>query len=408
MEPARFDFEALQPSMLRMIRSARTRLHKEGRVEDRDVAQSNASSMDSTAAASRRRSGVVRRSSMGQGGASENIPQEKALPPVAPASVLGDATNTYCTGPRLSSKVGIPCSSEVNVTEKNISQGFPSPLIDGELDGLAAKSDNPQQVAEYAQDVLQSMRNEEAMFLAPPTYMDRQLHVNSKMRAILIDWLIDVHKKYKLRTETLFLAVQLTDRYLENRAVAQRHLQLVGVTSLMIAAKFEEVYPPPIKEYVHVCDKAYVKEDFLKMEVLILQALGFQICLPTAMHFLEQYQTANGSQESHRYLAQYLLELTLAEYKMLKYPASHLAAASLLLSNKLLRRPSWSPAVAKQTKMTEPMLKECAKEMCAILEGAETNSLQAARRKYAQAKYHSVSKLNFMVGPTVQPAPTRT
>merc|ERR1719482_2639848 len=111
------------------------------------------------------------------------------------------------------------------------------------------------------------------------------------------------------------------------------------------------------------------------MEIKVLTALQFKICGPTAMSFLERYQSANGCTDAHRDLAQYLLELTLVDYKMLKYAPSHLAAAAILLSNKLLRRPSWTPAAVRHTKTTEAMLKECAKEMCVLLEAADTNPL---------------------------------
>merc|ERR1719281_1243265 len=81
---------------------------------------------------------------------------------------------------------------------------------------------------------------------------------------------------------------------------------------------------------------------------------------------------------------------------MVRYSPSHLAASAVLLSNKLLRRqPSWTPATVKHTRFTEQMLKECAKEMCTLLEHAQQSPLQAVRKKFAQLKYHSVSKINF-------------
>jgi cyclin B len=334
---------------------------------------------------------------MDQLAACENAAPEKVQVPVVPTAILGDATNTYCSGLALGQlTAGMPCPSKSSLVAEPI---VSSSLSEGEMDGLALHADDPQHVAEYAVDVFQVLRREEPLHLPSPSYMDRQVHVNAKMRAILIDWLVDVHKKYKLRPETLFLAVHLIDRYLEIQVTAQRQLQLVGVTSLMIAAKFEEVYPPQIKDFVYVTDKAYSREDILKMEVSILRALQFKICRPTAMHFLERYQNVNGCTDAHRDLAQYLLELTLVEYKMLKYAPSHLAAAAILLSNKLLRRPSWTPAAVRHTKMTEPMLKDCAKEMCVILESAENNQLQAVRKKFSQLKHHSVAKLNFMPAP---------
>merc|ERR1711908_238051 len=105
------------------------------------------------------------------------------------------------------------------------------------------------------------------------------------------------------------------------------------------------------------------------MEVLILGALNFRICRATATQFLERYQRVNGCDETQRDLAQYLLELSLVDYNMIKYSPSHSAAAAVLLSNKLLRhQPAWKEACIKHTKLTEQKLKECSKEMCALLE----------------------------------------
>jgi cyclin B len=244
------------------------------------------------------------------------------------------------------------------------------------------------------------MQREEVELLMQPTYMERQPYVNSKMRAILVDWLVDVHKKYKLRPETLFLAIALIDRFLEKRTTPRRYLQLVGVTGLLIAAKFEELYPPQVQDFVYVTDNAYTKEDMIRMEASMLTVLDFKIGCPTAVHFLDRYQCVNGCGETHRDLAQYLLELTLIDTKMAKYPPSHLAAAVLLLSNKLLRvQPSWSQAAATHTRMTEHMLKECAKEACGLLMHAEHNPLQAVRKKFSQQKYRAVAKLSFAGAP---------
>lgn len=280
----------------------------------------------------------------------------------------------------------------------------PQPVADMDVDLIHAE--DPQYVVEYVPDIYQHLEHEEA-FLAPcPSYMDRQVHVNAKMRAILVDWLVDVHKKYKLRPETLFLAISLIDRFLEQVVTERKYLQLVGVTALLVASKFEELYPPQIHDFVYVTDKAYTREEVITMEVRMLTALEFKICRPTAVHFLERYQCINGCTEAHRDLAQYLLELSLVEYKMIKYSPSHLAAAAIMLNNKLVRRqPSWTPALVKHTKLTESQLRECAKEMCALLENAEQSHLQAVRKKFSQLKHHSVAKINWTGASAHPPAP---
>lgn len=86
------------------------------------------------------------------------------------------------------------------------------------------------------------------------------------MRAILIDWLIEVHLKFKLLPETLFLTINLIDRYLEKQIIPRTKLQLIGVTSMLISSKYEEIYAPEVRDFVYITDKAYTKEEILAME----------------------------------------------------------------------------------------------------------------------------------------------
>ena len=79
------------------------------------------------------------------------------------------------------------------------------------------------------------------------------------MRAILVDWLIEVHHKFKLLPETMFITVSIIDRFLEKQLVSKLQLQLVGVTALMLACKYEEIYPPDVKDFVFITDGAYTK-----------------------------------------------------------------------------------------------------------------------------------------------------
>ena len=104
-----------------------------------------------------------------------------------------------------------------------------------------------------------------------------QRDINEKMRSILIDWLVDVHLKFKLNEETFFLTVNLIDRYLEKSVIPRTKLQLVGVAAMFMACKYEEIFSPELKDFVYVCDKAYTKEEILEMESLILTEINFEM-----------------------------------------------------------------------------------------------------------------------------------
>merc|ERR1719253_1774158 len=110
--------------------------------------------------------------------------------------------------------------------------------------------------------------------------------VKEKMRAILVDWLVEVHSKFKLMPETLYLTIELLDRYLAKSPVRRVKLQQVGVTCLFIASKYEEIHPPEIRDLVYITDRSSAREDIIETEIEILNTLGFEISKPTIYHYL--------------------------------------------------------------------------------------------------------------------------
>lgn len=261
------------------------------------------------------------------------------------------------------------------------------------------ESSNPQSVKEYASGIFNQLFDKELVSLPCADYMDSQTDITGKMRTILIDWLVEVHMKYRLSSETLHLTVNLIDRYLSKATVTRKRLQLIGVVAMFIAAKFEEISPPELHDWVYITDNAYTKEDVLKMECTMLTALSFQIMVPTAAHFFESLQKANGCNTVHREVAQYLLELSFLDVGMLKYSPSHTVAAALMLSNELLKRkPAWPAAMVQQSHHTEQSLRNCADHLRQLLEGDHAGAggqLQAVNKKFSVAQRHAVAKMKF-------------
>ena len=116
-----------------------------------------------------------------------------------------------------------------------------------------------------------------------------QKDVNEKMRAILIDWLVDVHAKFKMNHQTLFLTVNIIDRYLEQVPVPRTQLQLVGIASLFVASKYEEIYPPDLKEFVKCCDHTYSADQIIEVESHIILILNFNLVFTSAYQFFELF-----------------------------------------------------------------------------------------------------------------------
>jgi cyclin B len=258
-----------------------------------------------------------------------------------------------------------------------------------------------QSVQEYVQDIQDRLFSEESRFLPKSDYMDMQTDINTKMRMILIDWMIEVHMKYHLRAETLHLTINLIDRYLSRLPITRKRLQLVGVTSMFIASKFEEIHPPELHDWVYICDRAYTKEDILLMECAMLSTLSFQVVVPTAAHFFDFLEKANNGNcdAVHRTLAQYILELGLLDFRMLKHTPSHAVSAALLLSNQLLKvSPAWSGSMIRLSRHTEESLRECVEEFRGLL-GADFaragGQLQALHKKFSAKEHYGVAKMKF-------------
>jgi hypothetical protein len=133
------------------------------------------------------------------------------------------------------------------------------------------------------------------------------------MRAILVDWLVDVHLKFKMVPETLFVCVSLIDRYLEKVPVTRQYLQLVGVTAMFIASKYEEIYPPQIKDFIEVTDNSYTRAEVLQMEGSILEILEFNLTSPSPYRFMERYARVLDLDAKTTMLARFILELSLVD-----------------------------------------------------------------------------------------------
>ncbi|KRW98108.1 Cyclin-like protein [Pseudocohnilembus persalinus] len=218
-----------------------------------------------------------------------------------------------------------------------------------------------------------------------------QTDINEKMRGILLDWLIDVHLKFKLLPETLFITVNVIDRYLSLVDIHRTKLQLVGVAALFIACKYEEVYSVPhIKDLVYVCDKAYTKEEILSMEGQIIEKLDFNLISVSPLRFLDYYTKQIKMDEKNYMLCRYLIEMTLIELKMAKYKPSMIACASIYLVHKIRKNSQpWNEAqMQKNTLYCEQEIRPCAKDLCTLLQTIDKRStFKSLQRKFSLSQY---------------------
>ena len=296
------------------------------------------------------------------------------------------------------------CSKDIAIDDENEEKENETTIHNDDEEDIEMKDETenqniiynmyPQNADEYFDDIVNELKNNEEKFLPEFNYMAKQKDINNRMRAILIDWLIDVHLKYKMVPQTMYISVNLIDRYLSKNETSRVKLQLVGVASMFISSKYEEIYPPELKDFVYITDKAYVKSDVLDMEYKMLTSLNFDVTFPTQWSFLEIFRKKLNINQKTFNLAWFFLELSLINSKMLKYKYSQIAASAIMIAIKALNYFD-EVEFEKSTGYNKNDLQECVKEINNFYIYNSTHSLQAIRKKFSSKKYDEVSKIQL-------------
>ncbi|KAJ8678918.1 hypothetical protein QAD02_014705 [Eretmocerus hayati] len=267
---------------------------------------------------------------------------------------------------------------------------------------------NPILVSVYSSDIYDYLRKLELQFPVKRGYLQGQ-EVTPKMRCVLVDWLIEVHEQFHLMQETLYLTIAIIDRFLQDfRLITRKKLQLVGVTAMFIASKYEEMYSPDISDFVYITDNAYTKGEILQMELVMIKTLNFSFGRPLPLHFLRRYSKAGKALPIHHTLAKYFLEQCLVHYEVCHHPPSLIAAAAIYLSFLLLGHDEleegqyiWTKTLVHYSTYTLDDVLPVAQEISKIMVNTEKSKYQAARRKYTNPKHMKISLRPELKSPTL-------
>lgn len=257
-------------------------------------------------------------------------------------------------------------------------------------------------VSEYVNDIYNYLFQLEDEQILRENHLDDQEEVYPKMRGVLIDWINEVHFQFHLTPETFQMTVAIIDRYLQEVKDTKRtHLQLVGVTALFIAAKYEELVPPSIADFVYITDDTYNSKQIVQMELKIIKTLECNLSRPLPIHFLRRFSKAAKVEDIHHAMAKYFLELTSIEYDLAAYKPSEIAAASLFLALHLLKdnakvpmgfnNKHWSPTMQYYSRYTAEHLRPIAKKIATVVRNAPTAKLKAVYTKYQSSKLYKIA-----------------
>ncbi|XP_008549422.1 cyclin-A1 [Microplitis demolitor] len=261
-------------------------------------------------------------------------------------------------------------------------------------DNVKALKNNFYDVDEYRADIYNYLRIAETHHRPKPGYMKKQPDITYAMRSILVDWLVEVAEEYRLQSETLYLAVSYIDRFLSYMSVVRAKLQLVGTAAMFIAAKYEEIYPPDVGEFVYITDDTYTKKQVLRMEHLILRVLSFDLTVPTPLAFIRDLCISNNLSDKILYLAMYLCELSMLEADpYLQFLPSHLASSAVAVARHTLQEEAWPHELELSTGYSLSDLKKCIKYLTETFNNAGNIQQQAIQEKYKTSKYAHVALL---------------
>ncbi|CAN8305015.1 unnamed protein product [Cochlearia groenlandica] len=372
--------------------------------------------IQTTVKTSLRNSSSPRKPSMGRSKSRSifSIPSgEAASALLLPKKVETEGLKEDTQGECLSNEKTDPTTKVLDVTANPKSKrrkSFTSLLVSGskfdEKNGDTAQPEklpsiddksNQLEVAEYVDDIYQFYWTAEALDPAMGCYLSAQAEVSPVTRGILINWLIEVHLKFDLMHETLYLTMNLLDRYLSQVAIKKNEMQLIGVTALLLASKYEDYWHPRIKDLISISAESYTRDQILGMERIMLKQLKFRLNAPTPYVFMLRFLKAAQSNKKLEHLAFYLIELSLVEYEALKYKPSLLCASAVYVSRCTVHMtPAWTSLLKKHTHYNVPQLKECSDMILKFHKAAKTGKLRVTYEKYMNPDRSNVAVLRAL------------
>ncbi|KAH8177575.1 G2/mitotic-specific cyclin-B [Sarocladium implicatum] len=266
-----------------------------------------------------------------------------------------------------------------------------APALEDPRDLEKEDLDDPLMVAEYATEIFEYLRDLEVTCIPNPNYMEHQDTLEWKTRGILIDWLIEVHTRFHLLPETLFLAINIIDRFLSEKVVELDRLQLVGITAMFIASKYEEVLSPHVENFKRIADDGFTEAEILSAERFVLSTLNYDLSYPNPMNFLRRVSKADNYDIQSRTIGKYLMEISLLDHRFMEFRPSHVAAGAMYLARLMLDRGEWDATLAYYAGYTEEELDPVVQLMVDYL--ARPVVHEAFFKKYASKKFLKASML---------------
>ncbi|KAK2445667.1 cyclin [Trifolium repens] len=262
----------------------------------------------------------------------------------------------------------------------------------------SAETDNGGSIVSEAYNYLLSMEKKRSPMI---DYIERvQTDIDPNWRGKCIDWVVSVVDYFNLLPDTLFLAVSCIDRFLSFKPISSSKLHLLCVSSMFIASKYEETFPPRLEKFCRVIKNKYSKEEILEMEIDILKTLNFDMGNPTTKTFLRAFieiacEKNDDLSLQFEFLSNYLAELSLLDYDCVMLLPSLVAASVTFLARFIVWPETypWTSSLQEYTGYKPVELKECVIILHDLYMARRKGRLHCSRQKYNRQKYKCVADL---------------
>ena len=265
---------------------------------------------------------------------------------------------------------------------------------------------NSQIPKDYLNIIYHNLLSEEDKGISPsPDYNKilSQKEITEQMRSILIDWIIDVHYKFGLTDETLYMTVLIIDRYLSYKPIQKMKFQLLGITALLLSCKHEEIVLPKIDDFIFITDNAYKKNEVFDMENDILDVLNFSLLFPSPIKFYEYLALKFDFDKKQFLTGKYLMESFMIDLNYVKYRASIIATACVYIVMKYYKMDNYKEVyntkyynlnendTNNKNFRNEINVKDCAKDICIFVDNINKTNFNSCKNKYATDSNEKVS-----------------
>ena len=250
---------------------------------------------------------------------------------------------------------------------------------------------------DYINESYNNLLQEEYTMKIKPIYgyMTSQSDINIKMRAILVDWLIEMHEKFNFKSQTLYQTIWLIDTYLSLKYIKRSDFQLLGLGCMYISCKFNEIFYPILKDCIEISDGAYTKEDLLNIEKDILKTINYNVLPPSKEDFYNIIAKAFEFGEKQYYLGKFFMENSLIDYNMIKYPSSVIAVACSYIVMKFFKIENYKKLYSTRIiydKCPQKIIKDSARELCFLVKNLNNSEFKAIKKKYSSDKFYNVAQ----------------